>query len=97
MTSLFHDGIIVLVKSNYSNAIMDTYNYHLYRIRIEKGLNKRQMAKAIGISYFRYSFMENGYSKPTRKECIKISDYLGENFFEYTHGPSSNPSDFKYS
>ncbi|MBQ2070042.1 MAG: helix-turn-helix transcriptional regulator [Bacilli bacterium] len=93
MTSLFHDGIIVLVKSNYSNAIMDTYNYHLYRIRIEKGLNKRQMAKAIGISYFRYSFMENGYSKPTRKECIKISDYLGENFFEYTHGPSSNPSD----
>lgn len=72
---------------------METYNYHLYRFRKEKGLSRYKMAKLCHISSFSYAAIEKGYIKPTKKKAAKISEALGEDFSRYLIEEPSYPSE----
>lgn len=70
---------------------MQPYNYRLYEERQKRKLSRRQMAKAIGLSWARYDFIESGYGKPFKREVIKISEFIGEDFSSFLIGDQSYP------
>ena len=72
--------------------LRETYNYHLYRRRLELGLSRRHMAKGIGMSTFKYRMIENGYWKPSAAAIEKISAFLHEDYSLFVEGACSNPS-----
>ena len=54
-----------------------SYNGFLFDARLKMGLRRRKFAKFLGISPFRYRFIENGYLKPHEKDVIKFTAALG--------------------
>ena len=62
---------------------MKEFNERLKEIRLESGLNQKQVAEKLGISTTCYAGYEQGYRQPDLKMLIKIcilfdvsSDYL---------------------
>jgi transcriptional regulator with XRE-family HTH domain len=70
---------------------MDNYNLHLYNIRLEKKMKRRQFAKFLGLRSFSYSLIEQGYIKPNKKQTEKISKALEEDYRPYLEGDYSYP------
>lgn len=75
------------MKSNYS------YNYYLFQCRKERDMGRIKFAHELGISYFKYALIENGYIKPNAKEIKKINNYLGIDFNYYLDGDRSYPTE----
>lgn len=67
------------------------YNIFLYNKRNEENLTRYQFSKKLNISYFRYSYIEKGVFKPTKKEIEKISNYLNLDYSIYLEGLASYP------
>ena len=67
------------------------YNYFLYDKRLELKKTKREFAKALKISIFRYRLIESGYIKPNKKEINKISTYFNIDYSIYLEGLASYP------
>lgn len=67
------------------------YNIFLYNKRKEEKLSRYQFSKKLGISYFRYSYIEKGVFKPSKKEIKKISKALDMDFSIYLEGLASYP------
>ena len=67
------------------------YNYFLYDKRLELKKTKREFAKDLKISIFRYRLIESGYIKPNKKEINKISTYFNIDYSIYLEGLASYP------
>ena len=73
--------------------VSEAYNLFLYHHRQKAKVSRRRYAKHLGISYFRYCLIENGYILPSRKETAKISNCFGLDFEAYLQGESSYPGE----
>lgn len=80
-------------KSFHRSVIRPSYNTVLYEARLKAGLRRFPFAKALGIFPLLYPFLESGYIKPTPKQILKISAYLGEDYQSYCEGISSYPQE----
>ena len=72
----------------------ECYNDYLYRKRIEKGMHRREVAKALGVSKFVYHRYERGYSAPSEEVIRKINALYGEGFHKHFEGELGYPSEF---
>ena len=70
-----------------------SYNYFLFQTRNEMGMSKKKFAKLLDISSFKYSMLESGYIKPSKKDIAKISKALNVDYSLYQEGVHSYPTE----
>ena len=56
------------------------------RIRTAKGMNRRELARRSGISYYTLVFWDDGNGNPSLNDCIRIARALGITLEELTAG-----------
>lgn len=74
-------------------AGMESYNLFLYHQRQARGMSMRAFAGLLGIGWFRYRLIENGYIKPSPKDIGAISEALELDYEPYTTGKYSYPGE----
>ena len=52
-----------------------SYN-NLWKLLIDKRMNKSELAKAIGVTHAAISYWENNINIPNIADCIKMADFL---------------------
>ena len=90
------ENLIEYDPSNFNTSTEDediSYNYFLYKKRLEHNLSIRKFAKLLKISKFRYKLIENGYIKPSKKDIKKINDYFNIDFNYYLESIRSYPTE----
>lgn len=70
------------------------YNMYLADQRQMRSLSRREFAKALGISHFRYALIEKGYLKPRKSDYGRISEFLDEDFAPHIDGAKSYPEEW---
>ena len=72
---------------------MESYNIFLYNKRNELGLSRKAFARNVHISYFKYTLIEKGYLKPSKRNVNSIEKYLNIDFKPYLKGAASYSTD----
>ena len=91
-----NENLIEYDPSNFDEYTNDediSYNYFLYKKRLEHNLSIRKFAKLLKISKFRYKLIENGYIKPSKRDVKKISEYFNIDFNYYLDSIRSYPTE----
>lgn len=68
-----------------------SYNRFLIEKRNSYSLSRFKAAKYIGLNYFRYLLLENGYIKPSKKDTEKISEAYQVDYGQLCNGIHSYP------
>ncbi len=80
---------IILNEENIS------YNYFLYRKRIELKLSIKKFAKLLNIRPLHYRLIEFGYIKPNKNDIIRISEYFNIDYNYYLEDIRNYPTELE--
>lgn len=63
---------------------------NLKKLRTNRGLYQKDIAKILGIAVSTYSYWENGTNEPDQKSLVKLADYFGVTV-DYLLGRTNQP------
>ena len=66
-------------------------NYSIYKLRQEKHMTQRQLARKAGISTAMVSFIERGQRRPTLEVALMVAKALGTTLEELIILPKDRP------
>ncbi len=71
------------------------FNERLKKLREERGIYQKDVAKAIGTSVVSISYYEKGTKSPGRETLIKLADYFGVTTDFLLYGNESSLTDIE--